>query len=88
MAKESKNIGMNGEKLLGPGKCLYLVVMLLEQFRWDGAVLASNVLTVAECVPVVHAYTLAHVYDDSAVAPLQVPMCSQTRIPRAFSLLS
>lgn len=80
---------MNGEKLSGPGKCLYLVVMLLEQFPWDGAVLASDVLlTGAECVSVVHAYTLAHMYDDSAAAPLQVPMCSQTRIPRAFSLLS
>lgn len=41
---------MDVEKLSGPGKCPHHVVMTVEQFPWEGSVVASDVLTRAECV--------------------------------------
>lgn len=50
---------MDVAKLSGPGKHPHHVVMTLEHFPWEGAVVASNVLT-RGAYAYVHAY--AHMY--------------------------
>lgn len=66
-------------KRSSPGKSLHPVGMWLEQLPWEGA--SSGFWRSDESWVCAHVRARTQSWGDSAVAPLQVPMCSQTPAP-------
>lgn len=79
-AKKRKSTGMEVEKLSGRGKRPHHVVMMVEQFPWEGVVVASDVQSRGECVLIfMHMHTCMRWFCSGS--PPSAHVLTDTHIP-------